>query len=58
MDTQGQIQLAQSYAPFGNMIEQIGQIPSGFGYTGEPHDSSAGLIYLRARYYDPLTGRF
>ncbi|MDD4048998.1 MAG: hypothetical protein PHI90_09320 [Clostridia bacterium] len=26
-------------------------------FTGEPYDQS-GLVYLRARYYDPTTGRF
>ena len=27
-------------------------------YTGEMYDSSAAMYYLRARYYDPLNGRF
>jgi RHS repeat-associated protein len=27
-------------------------------YTGEQYDTSAQSYYLRARYYDPLTGRF
>jgi RHS repeat-associated protein len=30
---------------------------SEFGFTGELHDGSLGLIYLRARWYDPSTGR-
>src|SRR5207249_2116528 len=30
----------------------------GFGYTGEQADSETGLVYLRARHYDPATGRF
>jgi RHS repeat-associated protein len=28
------------------------------GYAGEQRDAGSGLIYLRARYYDPGTGRF
>ena len=28
------------------------------GYNGEYHDAETGFIYLRARYYDPETGRF
>ena len=29
-----------------------------FGYTGEMFDEESGLLYLRARYYDPSIGRF
>ena len=29
-----------------------------FGYTGEMLDAESGLLYLRARYYDPSIGRF
>jgi RHS repeat-associated protein len=28
------------------------------GYTGQYHDTETGLIYLRARHYDPSTGQF
>jgi RHS repeat-associated protein len=28
------------------------------GFTGEWTDQSTGLVYLRARWYDPATGRF
>lgn len=28
------------------------------GYIGERHDPETGLIYLNARYYDPVIGRF
>ena len=27
-------------------------------YRGEQYDPDLGLYYLRARYYNPLTGRF
>jgi len=30
----------------------------GFGFTGEQADAETGFVYLRARYYDPTTGRF
>jgi len=30
----------------------------GFGFTGEQTDSETGFVYLRARHYDPATGRF
>jgi RHS repeat-associated protein len=29
-----------------------------YGYTGQEYDEEAGLLYLRARYYDPNIGRF
>jgi RHS repeat-associated protein len=56
--TDGQNQaLLQSFDPFGNPMASLGEGKSGFGYTGEQTDGS-GLVYLRARYYDPGTGRF
>jgi RHS repeat-associated protein len=30
----------------------------GFGFTGEQADAETGFVYLRARHYDPATGRF
>jgi RHS repeat-associated protein len=45
----------RSWTPFG--IEVGGSGQSGIGYTGEWQDSS-GLVYLRARWYDPQQGRF
>lgn len=53
----GQVNLAQSYDPFGNVLQQTGSGQSIFGYTGEQIDPT-GLVYLRARYYNPGTGRF
>jgi RHS repeat-associated protein len=29
-----------------------------YRFTGEAQDASTGLLYLRTRYYDPVTGRF
>jgi RHS repeat-associated protein len=34
------------------------QHPNEFLYRGEQFDSNLGLHYLRARYYNPMTGRF
>jgi RHS repeat-associated protein len=53
----GKLLLARNYDPFGNVLVQGGVGSSGFGYTGEPVDST-GLVYLRARYYSPVVGRF
>ena len=29
-----------------------------YGYTGREHDAESGLIYYRARHYDPALGQF
>ena len=56
-DASGGVTLSQSYDPFGNVINSTGTGQSVYGYTGEPTDAS-GLVYLRARYYNPSIGRF
>ena len=48
--------VTQRFDAWGNVTASSGGIPH-YGYTGrEPDDS--GLIYYRARYYDPRIGRF
>jgi len=47
-----------TYDPYGSIIQQHGVIPSPLGFAGEWRDSTTGLQYLRARWYDPATGRF
>ncbi|MCK9274061.1 MAG: hypothetical protein M0P57_03120 [Syntrophales bacterium] len=49
-----------SYTPFGEIIEEQETIPQPFKYIGRHgvmHEPN-GLYYMRARYYDPATGRF
>jgi RHS repeat-associated protein len=46
------------YDAFGNQIYRSGTTPNNFLYRGEQFDSDLGLYYLRARYYNPATGRF
>jgi RHS repeat-associated protein len=46
------------YDAFGNEFTVSGSTPNEFMYWGEQFDSDLGLYYLRARYYNPLTGRF
>jgi RHS repeat-associated protein len=58
LDPAGSVTLAQSYDPFGNVLEVAGSAESGFGYTGEQVDASTGLVYLRARYYSSYLNRF
>ena len=53
----GSVTLARSYEPFGRLLSAAGNPLTKYGYTGEWTDPT-NLIYLRARYYDPATGRF
>jgi RHS repeat-associated protein len=46
------------YDAFGNKINSTGTTPNNYLYRGEQYDPDLGLYYLRARYYNPLTGRF
>ncbi len=56
-NTNGNITLTKSYAPYGEVMASAGSGTSPFAYTGEQTDVS-GLTYLRARYYASDTGRF
>jgi RHS repeat-associated protein len=58
LNSAGQVDLAQSYNPFGVLLEAAGSGASEFGYAGEQHEADTGLVFLRARYYDPASSRF
>jgi RHS repeat-associated protein len=47
------IESTTTYEPFGNLLVQTGLSGTTYGFTGEQHDAAAGLVYLRARYYNP-----
>src|SRR5690606_21633836 len=49
--------MTQSYDPYGNVVSSAGSVDSIYGYTGEQTDVT-GNVYLRARYYNPIDGRF
>jgi RHS repeat-associated protein len=46
------------YDAFGNTVNKTGATPNNYLYRGEQFDPDLGLYYLRARYYNPATGRF
>jgi RHS repeat-associated protein len=47
-----------TYDAYGNQTGHTGTVTTPLGYDGQYTDSDTGLIYLRARYYDPGTGQF
>ncbi len=47
-----------SYDAYGTSTATTGTATTPLGYAGEYFDTESGLIYMRARYYDPPTGQF
>jgi RHS repeat-associated protein len=66
VDGSGQVLAVNGYRPFGSPLDGNGGAP--YGYTGEwsivpeakrsGREDDAGLLFLRARYYQPGSGRF
>lgn len=46
------------YDAYGNSFTKSGTTPNNYLYRGEQYDQDLGLYYLRARYYNPASGRF
>ena len=57
VDTTGQIETNYAYDPFGVPLVG-GDVYNPYQFTGEAWDAEVGLLYLRARYYQPEVGRF
>jgi RHS repeat-associated protein len=57
VDASGNVTLAKSYEPYGEVLLEAGDGTTNYGYTGEWTDAT-GLLNLRARYYVPWKGRF
>jgi RHS repeat-associated protein len=56
-DVSGTVTLTREYDPFGDDVSSLGSSTTTYGFTGEQTDPT-GMVYLRARYYDPDMGRF
>jgi RHS repeat-associated protein len=56
VDSSGTIVQSYAYDAFGAVRSQSGSQPKEHQFAGQDTDPS-GLHYLRARYYDPATGR-
>ncbi|MCM1225340.1 MAG: hypothetical protein NC548_63925 [Lachnospiraceae bacterium] len=46
------------YDAFGNLLDRKEGIGNRILYTGQQYDQETGQYYLRARYYNPVVGRF
>src|SRR5579872_7590395 len=47
-----------TYDGYGNQTGHTGTATTPLGYDGQYTNADTGLIYLRAREYDPATGQF
>src|SRR5579863_9205385 len=54
----GAVTDSYEFDAFGNLVASTGTTPNAYLYRGEQYDPDLGLYYLRARYYNPITGRF
>jgi RHS repeat-associated protein len=61
VDPSGTITASRKYDVYGGVRGSTGTGTSNHrfvGNLGHPSEDETGLIYMRARYYDPVTGRF
>jgi RHS repeat-associated protein len=56
-DISGEVTLAKTYKPYGDVLNSAGSNSTSYGFTGERTDTT-GMVYLRERYYEPGAGRF
>ncbi len=47
-----------TFRPYGDKATVTGTHQETKGYIGERHDAETGYVFLNARYYDPMLGRF
>ncbi len=57
-DGAGAIASSYSYDAFGSLVARTGPAETPYLFAGERRDPLTGFYYLRARHYDPASGRF
>lgn len=57
-DAVGAVVATYVYDSFGQVVDGSGAVESPYGFTGRELDPESGLLFHRARYYDPSIGRF
>ena len=58
LDEAHEIRKSYCYDTFGIILQETGDVPNRLTYTGQMYDGTAGQYYLRARFYNPVIGRF
>jgi RHS repeat-associated protein len=53
----GASEASMTFDPYGNQIGHTGTVTTPAGYNGQYTNTDTGLIYLRARVYDPSTAQ-
>lgn len=54
----GSVVATLDFTAFGEELQATGTMPWSYGFGGERQDTGTGLYHLRARQYQPETGRF
>ncbi|MEX1203737.1 MAG: RHS repeat-associated core domain-containing protein [Dongiaceae bacterium] len=54
----GTVEHRANYRPYGERMLSVATVTETKGFIGQRHDDETGLIYLNARYYDPVLARF
>nr|WP_301951407.1 RHS repeat-associated core domain-containing protein [Microcystis aeruginosa] len=54
----GSVIVEYDYDAYGNLTRKVGDADNNYLFAGEQVDDAVDGYYLRARYYDPNTGRF
>jgi RHS repeat-associated protein len=57
-DGSGTVTATYEYDVYGDVRASSGTTSTEYRFTGQQAEAATGLVYLRARYYDPQTGRF
>jgi len=57
-DTSGTLLWREEYAPYGERLKKEASSKDTVWYTGKQEESTFGLSYFGARWYDPRVGRF
>ena len=58
-DSNGEVVERYAYSPYGRLLNRTeSDYDNPYTFTGRRTDYDSGLMYFRARYYDPQTGEF